>query len=305
MRDGDLSSGISRTGASAILAVVFVLLSLFFCGCAPSTAKIDVSSDDSSTVGASSREAGSRKVLTINGVEVAFRWAPAGRFMMGSPSSEDGRYDDEVQHEVELTKGFWLAETETTQKLWMAVMGENPSLFLGDDLLPVESVSWNDCQEFIRKLNEFKIPGADKFRFPTEAEWEYACRAGSTTPFPWGDTLNGDKANCNGNNPCGTKEKGKYLAKTTRVGSYESNAWGLYDMNGNVFEWCADRYEDYPEGTQTDPQGADVGSFRVLRGGSWDDGARYCRSAYRNYIGSAYRIVDCGLGLAMTDESDL
>ena len=258
-----------------------------------------------SATSSTKREAGARKVVTINGVEVAFRWAPAGRFTMGCPEDEEGHSDSEMQHEVILTQGFWLAETETTQALWKAVMGSNPSEFTGDDLLPVENVSWEDCQEFIRKLNGLKVSGTGTFRLPTESEWEYACRAGTTTAFPWGNVLNGDKANCNGNYPYGTETKGKYLEKTTRVGSYESNAWGLYDMIGNVWEWCQDWYDDYPSGTQTDPQGAASGVGRVLRGGSWIFGPRDCRSAYRHCNDPANRRSDYGFRLAMTGESAL
>ena len=254
---------------------------------------------------ANPRPAGARKVLTIARVEVPFRWAPPGRFMMGSPEDEEERWNNEKQHEVILTHGFWLAETQTTQKLWKAVMGSNPSRFTGDDLRPVENVSWEDSQKFIRKLNGLKVSGAGTFRLPTESEWEYACRAGATTAFPWGNVLNGDKANCNGRYPYGTEEKGKYLDKTTRVGSYESNAWGLYDMIGNVWEWCQDWYYDYPSGTVTDPQGASSGSSRVLRGGSWIDNPGDCRSAGRFYYvpapGNGYN----GFRLAMTGESAL
>ncbi|MBQ3351612.1 MAG: SUMF1/EgtB/PvdO family nonheme iron enzyme [Thermoguttaceae bacterium] len=218
--------------------------------------------------------AGERKVVTVNGVEFAFRWCPAGTFMMGSPTSEEGRYyDEERQHEVTLTKGFWMMETEVTQKQWKAVMGNNPSHFQGDDL-PVEQVSWSDCQEFCRKTG---------LQLPTEAQWEYACRAGSTTAYFWGNALNGDKANCSGNFPCGTTTQGKYLEKTTSVGSYQPNAWGLYDMHGNVWEWCQDWYAVYPSGSVTDPVVSSSGSYRVYRGGSWNYDARNCRSAFRNF----------------------
>ncbi|MBR0237850.1 MAG: SUMF1/EgtB/PvdO family nonheme iron enzyme [Thermoguttaceae bacterium] len=221
---------------------------------------------------------GDRKVETVNGVEFAFRWCPAGTFIMGSPTSEEGRWDSEKQHLVTLTKGFWMMETEITQKQWKAVMGNNPSYFIGDDL-PVENVSWNDCQEFCKKCAQLGLP----VQLPTEAQWEYACRAGSTTAYFWGNALNGDKANCDGNYPCGTTTKGKYLRRTTPVGSYAANAWGLYDMHGNVYEWCQDWYGDYPSGSVTDPVGPSSGSSRVIRGGGWDYDARDCRSAYRNY----------------------
>jgi formylglycine-generating enzyme required for sulfatase activity len=197
--------------------------------------------------------------------------------MMGSPTSEDGRYDEETQHRVTLTKGFWMMETQVTQKQWKAVMGSNPSYFKGDDL-PVENVSWNDSQEFCTKCTKLGLP----VQLPTEAQWEYACRAGSTTAYFWGNALNGDKANCDGRYPCGTTTKGKYLQKTTPVGSYQSNAWGLYDMHGNVWEWCQDWFGDYPCGSVTDPTGSSNVSCRVYRGGGWGDGARRCRSAGRS-----------------------
>ncbi len=159
---------------------------------------------------------------------------------MGGPESETGRFDfEDPQHEVTLTEGFWLLEKEVTQKMWQSVMGTNPSKFKDGDDYPVENVSWNDCQEFIGKL-QASAPVRWKFAFPTEAQWEYACRAGTQTPYFWGDALNGDRANCAGGNPYGTEQRGKYLGKTINVMSYEPNAWGLYDMHGNVWEWCAE-----------------------------------------------------------------
>ena len=234
-------------------------------------------------------KAGERKTVSVNGVEFAFRWCPAGTFMMGSPTSEDGRCDDETQHRVTLTKGFWMMETQVTQKQWKAVMGSNLSNFKGDDL-PVEQVSWNDCQEFCKKCVQLGFP----VQLPTEAQWEYACRAGSTTAYFWGNALNGDKANCDGRYPCGTTTEGKYLGKTTPVGSYQSNAWGLYDMHGNVYEWCQDWYGDYPSGSVTDPAGPSSGSYRVIRGGGWLYYARRCRSADRCGNVPADRISSLG-----------
>ena len=264
-----------------------------------------------------SRAAGSRKVLTIADVEVAFRWAPPGSFVMGSPVSEAGRWEDETQHEVVLTRGFWLAETPTTQLLWKTATGENPSFFSdenddwGDDdkrptwnecqFFPVEEVSDEECAEFAERLNALAIPGAGTFRLPTEAEWEYACRAGTQTAYFWGDALNGDMANCNGTEPCGTPEEGRNLCFPSRVGSYPPNPWGLYDMHGNVWEWTADWFDDYPEGQATDPRGPEDGMDRTLRGGSWNDDARCCRSAARH----CYESGDCddriGFRLAMDE----
>jgi len=222
--------------------------------------------------------AGECRTLTLpGGAEMEMIYCPPGEFMMGSPTSEEGRNDDETQHRVRLTKGFWLGKYPVTQKQWQSVMGSNPSKFKGDDC-PVEEVSWDDCQVFIKNVNAALGCGA---RLPTEAEWEYACRAGTTTAYFWGNALNGDRANCDGNYPCGTKTKGPYLARTTPVGTYEANPWGLCDIHGNVCEWCADRYGDYPTGSVVDPQGPASGVDRVLRGGCWVSNARNCRSAHR------------------------
>ena len=247
------------------------------------------------------REPGERKLVTIAGVDVPFRYIPAGRFEMGSPANERQRVDDETLHEVAITKGFWIAETETTQRLWKAVMVVNPSRFKGDDLLPVERVSWFDSQDFIAKLNELQVSGAGHFRLPTEAEWEYACRSGTTTAYHWGEALNGDKANCDGNYPYGTSKQGNFVGKTTRVGMYLANDWGLFDMNGNVYEWCADWYGEYLDGTQTDPQGAAEGDLRVVRGGAWRLLPRYCRSANRGRLDPNVRQFIVGFRLVMTE----
>ena len=262
-------------------------------------------------------KAGEKKNVTVNGVEFAFRWCQAGTFTMGSPTSEDGRNDDEKQHQVTLTKGFWMMETEVTLGMFKAFVSDtgyeskgntpygwtgstweqnskyswrNPG-FSQNDNHPVTCVSWNDAVEFCKWLG--KKTGLN-ITLPTEAQWEYSCRAGSTTAYFWGNALNGDKANCNGNYPCGTTTKGKYVGKTTPVGSYQSNAWGLYDMHGNVWEWCADWYGDYPSGSVTDPAGPSSGSYRVFRGGSWLNDAQNCRSAYRGSSDPGYRRFNRG-----------
>ena len=229
---------------------------------------------------------GETKALTLpGGVTMEMIYVAPGSFMMGSPRSEEGRDGDEAQHRVTLTKGFWLGKYEVTQAQWRSVMGGNPSVFEGDDL-PVEYVSWYDCQEFIQKVNAQLSCGA---RLPTEAEWEYACRAGTTTAYFWGNALNGDKANCDGNHPCGTTVEGPNRETTVPVGSYAANAWGFCDMHGNVEEWCNDWYGDYSEGSMTDPMGPVSGEFRVLRGGSWYDTACDCRSATRANSLPGYR----------------
>ena len=224
---------------------------------------------------------------------------------MGSPANELLRGDDETLHYVTLTRGFWTLETPVTQEMWRAIMGLNPSWFseLGGGAavvkgvdasrFPVENVTWRDCQTFVNLLNnEGWAPSGFEFRLPSEAEWEYACRAGTSTPFFWGWALNGDRANCRGDVPYGTTTAGTRLGRTQRVASYPANAWGLYDMHGNVWEWCADVYAPYFSGAATDPTATVgprglLGGFRakkrVLRGGSWVGEAKTCRSAYRHF----------------------
>jgi formylglycine-generating enzyme required for sulfatase activity len=231
----------------------------------------------------------------IKGVVQRMRWIMPGEFMMGSPKFEPERDSNEEQHEVILTKGFWLAETACTQALWRAVMGENPSRFKGNNL-PVENISWEDCQIFIGRLNT-AISGLD-VGLPTEAQWEYACRAGTTTPFHFGETVTTDQANFHGDYPYNKGPKGEYRRKTVSVKTFPCNAWGLYEMHGNVWEWCRDWYGDYPKGSVIDPKGPSSGSYRVLRGGSWFNYGRFVRSAYRLRFEPAERNVVNGLRLA-------
>ena len=245
-------------------------------------------------------QAGDPLELASKGVKAVFRYCPPGRFLMGSPDDEAGRFYNETQHEVTLTRGFWLLETPVTQRLWEAVTGENPSVFKGAAARPVEYVSWEDCDRFIEVLNSAGLAAEGlRFDFPTESEWEYACRAGTTTPFSFGTALNGDMASCDGNYPYGTMEKGVYLGETTPVKSYAPNAWGLYDMHGNVWEWCKDWDGSYPSGSVTDPQGPSCGSDRVVRGGSWYDFAENCRSAYRGNFDPSFRYYFVGFRLAL------
>ena len=252
-------------------------------------------------------QAGTFRTLTIKDVRYNFRYCPPGTFQMGSPKSEKERGNDETRREVTLTRGFLILETPVTQRMWTSIMGTNPSRFkigFGDRLLgrdlPAENVSWNDCQDFIKRLNDGDwAPVGFEFRLPWEAEWEYACRAGTTTPFFWGSTLNGDNANCNGNYPYGNVLKGRNLEKTSTVWRYSANAWGLFDMHGNVWEWCADWYGKYAAEAWADPTGPTTGSYRVLRGGSWNDGARLCRSAARFNDEPANRLFCYGLRLVL------
>ena len=250
---------------------------------------------------------GTRRKLTINGVEYVFRWIPEGTFMMGSSREETDRFNDEVQHEVKISHGFWALETEVTQGMWTPVMGDNPSRYKSSERLPVENVSWNDCQRYVEKLNALNLcPKGFKFALPTEAQWEYACRAGTTTPFSLGDVLNGDVANCDGSQPYGTEAPSVILGEPRTVGSYQANPWGLYDVHGNVAEWTADWYGDYSRYRTTDPQGPEQGRNRVLRGGSWRDKASYCRSASRGNANVNARADGIGVRLVLvkTDETN-
>ncbi len=216
----------------------------------------------------------SAKELTLdlgNAATIKLALIPAGKFMRGSPDSEQGRAKKEgPQDEVTISKPLYMGVTEVTQAQYEAVMGKNPSQFRGATN-PVDMVSWNDATEFCKKLSE---KTRQTVRLPTEAEWEYACRAGTATAFSFGDA---DSA---------LSDYAWYKANSGDtphpVGQKKPNAWGLYDMHGNVWEWCADWYGDYPKGAATDPQGPASGKYRVLRGGSWLSNPDYCRSAYRN-----------------------
>ena len=225
------------------------------------------------------------QAFTYKDVRHAFRWIQPGTFQMGSPETEKGRYHNEVLHQVTLSKGFWMAETPVTQALWQAVMGDNPSSFKGEKR-PVEQVSWNDAQAFITKLNQVH-PNLNVC-LPTEAQWEYACRAGTQTPFNFSGELTLEKVNYRGTWEWEGADKWIVSARqqTTDVASYPSNAWGLYDMHGNVWEWCQNAWQEILSPTPvTDLEnvaGIDqAGVGRVIRGGSWDSDGRYCRSAYR------------------------
>ena len=226
-----------------------------------------------------------------NSIGMKFVWIKPGNFTMGSPKEENERFPEETQHKVTLTKGFYMGVYTVTQEQWKEVMGNNPSFFKGEKNLPVEMVSWDDCQEFIKKLRE-----KDKkaYRLPTESEWEYACRAGTTTPFHFGETISTDQANYDGEAVYGNGKKGVFRKKTTPVGTFPANAWGLHDMHGNVWEWCQDWYGEYPQKEVVDPQGPEKGEFRVLRGGSWHGYPQFCRSAFRVWNGPGFR--NCGLG---------
>jgi formylglycine-generating enzyme required for sulfatase activity len=208
---------------------------------------------------------------------------PAGRFRMGSGPEEPGSVAeaaDETPHEVVLSHGFWIGRTEVTQEQWQEVMGSNPSQFPScGPKCPVETVSYDDIQQFLARL-ERRSPGS-RFRLPTEAEWEYACRAGTTTPFSTGRNLTTAQANYDGRYPYQGFPRGRFPGHPVPVASYPPNPWGLYDMHGNVWEWCEDWYGPYPQGQVTDPRGAVAGARRVIRGGSWYFNADSSRCALR------------------------
>ena len=235
------------------------------------------------------------------GVLIEMVWCPPGVYEMGSPTTEPGRSDDELPHKVRLTSGFWIGKYPITQAQWQGVMGSNPSFFKGDNL-PVERVSWNDCQKFLHRVNQ---TSESEMVLPTEAQWEYACRAGCRAAYPWGTALlNGDKANCDGTHPNGGTRAapGRYLKRTTAVGSYPPNAWGIFDMTGNVYEWCSDWYGEYGMSAAEDPKGAKWGAAKVLRGGNWDNAARLCRSAARIFNTPDFTSSRCGLRLVTIDQ---
>lgn len=216
-----------------------------------------------------------------NSAGMRFAHIKPGMFTMGSPSDEWDADETETRHNVSLTRGFYMQTTEVTQEQWESVMGYNPSIRKNCDECPVENVSWDDAREFIKMLNQME--NTSKYRLPTEAEWEYACRAGSATPFSFGRCLFTEQANYNGDFPLPDCPKGENRRKTVSVKSFPSNGWGLHDMHGNVWEWCQDTYSDnaYLELPRDDPEFTGDGLDRVIRGGSWANEARSSRSAHR------------------------
>ena len=217
-----------------------------------------------------------KQTTATNSVTIEWATIPAGTFTMGSPETEFDRGDDEEQHTVTLS-GFKMSKYEVTFEQYdafcEATKREKPSdNGWGRGKLPVINVSWNDAYAFATWLG---------YRLPTEAEWEYACRAGSITPFNTGNNLSTSQANYDGNYPYNNNANGIYLEKTKEVGSFAPNAWGLYDMHGNVWEWCSDWYAAYQSTAQTNPTGPSEGSRRVCRGGSWFNSAFRCRTALR------------------------
>ncbi len=244
--------------------------------------------------------AGATKTITLpGGATMEMIYCPPGIFRMGSPQDEIGRYGNEEQCNVTLTKGFWLGKYPVTQQQWKSVMEYNPSDRQGDNL-PVEKVSWLECKKFADRVRH-PIP-----RFiatlPSEAQWEYACRAGTDTPYSFGNSLDGTLANCDGTHPSPDGPSGPFMDRTTEVGTYEANRWGFCDMHGNVCEWCADSYykEHCGQEDATDPRmpPPDRSNQKaVIRGGSYRQPARQCRSASRS--ANLYRNKDKDVGFRL------
>ncbi len=212
-----------------------------------------------------------------NNVKMELVRVAAGTFQMGSPGTEKGRVGNEIQHAVTISKPYFICKYPVTQAQYEALMGSNPSEFKSP-LKPVEMVNWDECHEFCKKL---ALKTGKLLRLPTEAEWEYACRAGTTTPFHFGDNISAEQANYDANFTYGDGAKGVYRQQTTPVGSFPPNAWGIFDMHGNIWEWCQDWYGPYTAEAATDPKGPDSGKHRVMRGGSWNYRPALCRSATR------------------------
>ena len=229
---------------------------------------------------------------TVASISMDMIFCPPGTFTMGSPTSETGRGGDETQHQVTLTNGFYLGKYEVTQAQYQTVMNGNseglnadPSQFKGSNR-PVEKASWEDAQIFLSQLNSIeqtagRLPTGWKYVLPTEAQWEYACRAGTTTAYSWGNDINSSRANYNWD---GGSNDGNDYKQTRDVGQYAANPWGFYDMHGNVWEWVSDWKANYLTGAQTNPEGPASGSSRVRRGGSWGFDGTDLRSAERGNV---------------------
>ncbi len=249
------------------------------------------------------------KLLT-NSLGLKLVLIPAGEFLIGSPEDEaERRVSEGPQHEVTIRKPFYLAVTPVTQAQYLTLTETNPSRFNhkngGGGDHPVERVSWEDAVAFCRKLSELGEEKAANrlYRLPTEAEWEYACRGGTAAAFGLGPILTGAQANIDGNYPYGTATVGRWLERTTPVAAYAANNFGLHDLHGNVWEWCADWFGDqyYRTAPRNDPPGPTAGPFRVARGGSWRNHAATCRAAYRNALLPHHRDPYTGFRVLMVE----
>jgi formylglycine-generating enzyme required for sulfatase activity len=300
-----------------VLAAVWVLC----VGCGEASTAVADPSDEANQSGivqegvvpANGPKSIAGKKLVENSIGMTFVRIPKGTFLMGSPPDEEGSSDDERQHEVTLTRDFYLGVYEVTQAQYKKVMGKNPSYFTGDKVAernpktgrfvrdvdsanhPVDTVSHDEAVEFCRRLSELpdEQMAGRRYRVPTEAEWEYACRAGSKTAFSFG------------NNATALGSYAWYAENsnemTHAVGGKKPNAFGLYDMHGNVWEWCSDWYDEkyYANSPATDPKGPDSGSFRVLRGGSWDSEPSGVRCASRHLITPGLRSLSLGIRVVL------
>ncbi|MFC1683314.1 formylglycine-generating enzyme family protein [Candidatus Zixiibacteriota bacterium] len=257
----------------------------------------------------------SRGDMLTNSFGMKLVYIPAGEFMMGSRETpkevvqtEGGKVEwylrEHPIHHVEITNGFYMGITEITQEQYQAVLNENPSKYRGNHL-PVENVTWKDAVRFCEVLSKIE---KKTFRLPTEAEWEYACRAGADTRFAFGDDYDAVHKHmnyCDSSNTCGywwqDREHDDGFDRTSPVKNFEPNAFGLYDMHGNVWEYCSDWYDHdyYASSPEVDPKGPPSGQYRVLRGGSWHDGPAYCRAAFRNRNEPDYTCDDNGFRIAL------
>jgi formylglycine-generating enzyme required for sulfatase activity len=240
---------------------------------------------------------GDSKKYYVNGIGMKFVWIPPGTFMMGTPKGVDPVL--EVQHKVTITKGFYMAIYPVTQEEWTAIMGAHQFNCKGEKNLPAESVSWDQCQEFVRKL---RAKDGRPYRLPTDAEWEYTCRAGTTTRYYCGDTLSTEQANFNGKGAVQDGKNNIDRKKTTPVGTFRPNPWGLYDMHGNVWQWCQDRHDRFSDEAVVDPQGPNVGAGRVMRSGCYMMDALNCRSDSRGAGLQDHGFHFCGLRICFFDE---
>jgi eukaryotic-like serine/threonine-protein kinase len=256
------------------------------------------------------RPKGSAAVFTEKlggGVGLTMVKIPAGKFVMGSPDSEQGRSRDEGPQRQVTIPEFYLGQNLVTKAQWQAITGENLAVSKNDGKLPVAKVSWSDAMEFCNKLS---ARVGRSYRLPSEAEWEYACRAGTTTPFTFGETITAAVVNYHGNYPYGNAAKGEYRQKATAVGSFPPNGFGLYDMHGNLWEWCLDEWVNSYNGAPTDgsargdSKSRNGSKSRLLRGGAWDSIAVDCRTAYRYHVLASNRNDYIGLRVVISSSSN-